>query len=109
MIAPEPFRSRPMAMGRHGAVSSPHAAASGAAIDALRAGGNAVDAAVTAAAVAAVVQPFSSSIGGVGWATIYDASSRSCEALQFHGAAPAALDPGVFRPGANGLVDWRAL
>jgi gamma-glutamyltranspeptidase/glutathione hydrolase len=108
-MSAEPFQSRPMAMGRHGAVSSPHALASAAAIDALQAGGNAVDAAVTAAAVATVVQPFSSSIGGVGWATVYDRSSRSCEAVQFHGAAPAQLDPGAFRAGANGLVDWRAL
>ncbi|MEO5901554.1 MAG: gamma-glutamyltransferase, partial [Ilumatobacteraceae bacterium] len=103
------FQSRPMAMGRHGAVSSPHVLASRAAIDVLEAGGNAVDAAVAAAAVATVVQPFSSSVGGVGWATVYDASSRSCEVLHFHGIAPWGLDPAVFRPNAAGLVDWRAL
>jgi gamma-glutamyltranspeptidase/glutathione hydrolase len=76
---------------------------------ALGEGGNAVDAAVTAAAVATVVQPFSSSLGGVGWASVYSAGSGRTEVLRFVGPVPAALDPGCFQPDALGLVDWRAL
>ncbi|MCU1494391.1 MAG: gamma-glutamyltranspeptidase periplasmic precursor [Acidimicrobiaceae bacterium] len=98
-----------MAMGLRVAVSSPHLLASQAAIDALRSGGNAVDAAVAAAAVATVVQPFSSSVGGVGWATVYERSTKTTEVLQFNGSVPAGLDPDVFRPDASGLVDWRFL
>jgi gamma-glutamyltranspeptidase/glutathione hydrolase len=109
MSGPVPFRSRPMAMGRTAAVSTPHLLASQAAIDVLRAGGNAVDAAVTAAAACTVVQPFSSSVGGVGWATVFEQATSTTEVLQFHGAAPRSIDPGVFRPDRAGLIDWRRL
>jgi hypothetical protein len=64
--------------------------ASQAAIAAMRNGGNAVDAAVTAAAVATVVQPFSSGVGGVGWASVYDAASGQTDVLRFLGAVPIA-------------------
>jgi gamma-glutamyltranspeptidase / glutathione hydrolase len=103
------FQSRPMAMGRRGAVATPHLLASQAALDVLRDGGNAVDAAVAAAVVCTVVQPFSSSIGGLGWATVYDAQSGTTEVLQFHGSVPSGIDPSVFRRDAAGLVDWRLL
>lgn len=96
-------------MGRHGAASTPHLLATQAAIEVMKTGGNAVDAAVAAAAVCAVVQPSSSSIGGVGWATVYDASSRSVDVLKFQGAVPATLDPSVFRPDAAGILDWATL
>jgi gamma-glutamyltranspeptidase len=56
----------------------------------MRNGGNAVDAAVTAAAVATVVQPFSSGVGGVGWASVYDAASGQTDVLRFLGAVPIA-------------------
>jgi gamma-glutamyltranspeptidase/glutathione hydrolase len=98
-----------MAMGRTGAVSTPHLLASQAAIDVLRAGGNAVDAAVTAAATCTVVQPFSSSVGGVGWATVFEQRSGTTEVLQFHGSAPRSIDPGTFRPDGAGLIDWKHL
>jgi gamma-glutamyltranspeptidase/glutathione hydrolase len=94
-----------MAMGRNGAVSAPHLLASQAAIEVLASGGNAVDAAVTAAAVSTVVQPFSSSVAGLGWATVYDRGSGTTEVLQFHGVVPAGLDPTVMRPDGAGLVD----
>ncbi|HXW81755.1 MAG TPA: gamma-glutamyltransferase [Acidimicrobiales bacterium] len=98
-----------MAWGCKGAVSAPHLFAAQAAIDVLRSGGNAVDAAVAAAAVSTVVQPFSSSAGGVGWATVYDRALQKTEVLQFHGAVPAGLDPDCFSSAPSGLVDWKAL
>lgn len=110
MMRGVPFQSRPMAIGAHAAASTPHLLASEAAIDVLRRGGNAVDAAVAAAAVSAVVQPFTSSFGGVGWATVYDRRLRRTEVLQFHGAAPQRLDPSELHADpTTGLVDWRAL
>ncbi len=104
-----PFQSRPMAMGKRGAVSAPHLLAAQAAIEVLKAGGNAVDGAVAAAAVSTVVQPFSSSIGGVGWANVYERATQRTEVLQFHGAVPAGLDPAAFSASPSGLVDWKAL
>jgi gamma-glutamyltranspeptidase/glutathione hydrolase len=96
---------RPMAAGRHGVAATPHVLASAAAIEALKAGGNAVDAAVTAAAVAAVVQPFTSGLGGGGWATVHIAATGTTEVLEFHGRIPAATDAARFVADRDGLVD----
>ena len=48
----------------HGMVASPHALASASGVAALRAGGNALDAAVAAAATIAVVYPHMNGVGG---------------------------------------------
>jgi len=103
-----PFRSRPLALGRTAAVSSPHVAASDAAIGILASGGNAVDAAVAAAAVATVVQPWSSSVAGVGWATVHRPGMPT-EVLDFHGIVPEGLDPATLPAGSNRTVDWPRL
>jgi gamma-glutamyltranspeptidase / glutathione hydrolase len=96
-------------MGSRAAVSAPHLLAARAAIDVLEAGGNAVDAAVAAAAASTVVQPFSSSVAGVGWANVYERATGKTEVLQFHGAAPMGLDVGGFTAAPSGMLDWQAL
>lgn len=103
------WQSRPIAMGRTGCASTPHPLASEAAITVMRNGGNAVDAAVTAAAVCAVVQPFTSGIGGLGWASVYDRMSGAVEVLEFHGRIPAGTRSDLFSPGPDGTIDWMAL
>src|SRR5262244_1587508 len=66
------FASRSAAMGKSGAAGTAHPLATLAAIDTLRKGGSAVDAAVAANACLGFVEPVSSGIGGDCYAMIWD-------------------------------------
>ena len=77
-------------LATRGMVASPHAAASAAGADALRAGGSAVDAAIAAAATLSVVYPHMCGIGGDAFWLIYDARARKVSYLDGGGRAAAA-------------------
>lgn len=74
-------------MACDGMVVTPHYLASQAGVRVLQEGGNAVEAAIAAAAVVAVVYPQSNSIGGDNFWLIYDASRGSVRALNASGRA----------------------
>ncbi len=88
--------TRPTVRAANGLVASGHHLATSAGLAALREGGNAVDAAVAAAAVCAVVMPHRTSIGGDMFALTYDARSRDVTAYNGSGAAPHSLDAESF-------------
>ena len=71
-------------------VTSPHALASQAGVSTLQAGGSAVDAAIAAAAVLAVVYPHMTSVGGDAFWLIYDARAGVVRSLEAAGRAAAA-------------------
>ena len=77
-------------LATRGMVACPHALASAAGVDALRAGGSAVDAAVAAASSLAVLYPHMCSIGGDAFWLIYDAKARQVSYLDGGGRAAAA-------------------
>src|SRR3989442_5090585 len=82
---------RPSVMGPRGVVTSAPPLASMAGIQMLLAGGNAVDAAVAVGSTLNVVEPFMSSVGGIGLMLV---SRRTGErhVLDFIGRAPGAAD-----------------
>lgn len=91
-----PATNRPDVRGTRGAVVSDHPLASAAAHDVLRNGGNAVDAAIAAAAVLAVVRPHMNGVGGDAFALIYEAETGSVHALNGSGRAGALATPDFF-------------
>ena len=84
--------TRPTVRCVNGLVATDHHLATAAGLSVLREGGNAVDAAIAAAAVCAVTQPHRTSIGGDLFALVYDARTREVSVYNGSGAAPASLD-----------------
>jgi gamma-glutamyltranspeptidase/glutathione hydrolase len=95
VLSTTPART-PAAEGSGGAAATVDPHASAAAIAVLRDGGNAVDAAIAAAGVLGVVEPFSAGIGGGGFMLVYDAAQGRVVTYDSREEAPAAYDPQVF-------------
>jgi gamma-glutamyltranspeptidase/glutathione hydrolase len=78
------------------AIASDHPLASAAGVAALKAGGNAVDAACAAALVLGVVHPDASGIGGGGFAVVHTVKDGQTRTLDFRERAPAAITAASF-------------
>ncbi|OIJ41874.1 gamma-glutamyltransferase [Massilia timonae] len=87
----------PVATGTGGAVATISAQASQAALAILNQGGNAVDAAVAAAATLGVTDPFSCGIGGGGFMVIYLARDKRVITIDHRETAPGAVGPRLFQ------------
>jgi len=81
----------PAAEGETLAVATDNGDATEAALATLAAGGNAVDAAVTAALTMGVVSPVSSGLGGGGFALVYSAADHKATVIDFRETAPARI------------------
>jgi gamma-glutamyltranspeptidase len=92
-MATEMRSYRPLAIGRRGAVAANHPLAAQAGLLALRAGGNAIDAAVATAAALAVVEPMMSGLGGDGFYQVYRQSGGRAVVFNGTGPAPQAATP----------------
>lgn len=84
------------ATGYGGAVSTVDPEASAAAIEVLREGGNAADAAVAAAATLGVTEPYSAGIGGGGYFVFYNAETGRVGTIDGRETAPAAMPRDAF-------------
>jgi len=85
-----------VAVGKGGAVASVNLLATAEGTRVLREGGNAVDAALAAAAVLGVAEPFSCGIGGGGFMVIYDARHHRVTTIDSRETAPEAFRADVF-------------
>jgi gamma-glutamyltranspeptidase/glutathione hydrolase len=83
------------ATGTRGIVASGHALATDAALDVLRAGGNAVDAAVCAALVLCVVCPYACTLGGDMFAVVYEPATMGVAGVNATGRSPRATPSDV--------------
>src|SRR3954466_13897145 len=82
--------------GTGGGAASVDPLATNAAIDVLRKGGNAYDAAIAAASVLGVVEPYSCGLGGGGFMTIRDGRTGRITTFDSRETAPAAMKPDSF-------------
>jgi gamma-glutamyltranspeptidase/glutathione hydrolase len=87
----KPFTSRSEVIARNGVAATSQPLATQAAIDILKQGGNAVDAAIAANAMLCVVEPVNCGIGGDLFAIVWDARTQKLHGLNASGRSPYSL------------------
>src|ERR1700733_10180583 len=99
------FASRSAAYGCSGAAGTAHPLATLAAIETLKRGGSAVDAAIAANACLGFLEPTSSGLGGDCYAMIWDPKLNKLVSLAGSGCSPKALTLDIARSRAkNGAL-----
>jgi gamma-glutamyltranspeptidase/glutathione hydrolase len=86
-----PFATRSEVIAQHGMACTSQPLATQAALDILKAGGNAIDAAIAANAVLGLVEPVSNGIGGDLFAVVWDAKTQKLYGLNASGRSPYDL------------------
>lgn len=86
------FATRAPIQARNGAAATIQPLATQAALDVLKAGGSAADAAIAANAMLGLVEPTGNGIGGDIFVLVWDPETREVYGLESSGAAPMSLD-----------------
>jgi gamma-glutamyltranspeptidase/glutathione hydrolase len=105
--APNPRATRSVVMARNGMIATSQPLASAAGLRVLQQGGNAIDAAVTAAAVLAVVEPTMNGLGGDLFAIVYNAKTKTIHGLNASGRSAAAATPDEYRRRGFDTIPYR--
>jgi gamma-glutamyltranspeptidase/glutathione hydrolase len=105
--AANPRATRSVVLAKNGMIATSQPLASAAGLRVLQQGGNAIDAAVTAAAVLSVVEPTMNGIGGDLFAIVYDAKTRTVRALNASGRSAAAATPEEFKRRGLDSIPYR--
>ena len=100
---------RPVTMAPNGMVTCPHSLASQAGVDALRAGGSAVDAAIAASSALAVLYPHMTGVGGDAFWLIYDAKKNVVRCLDGGGRGAASASAKWFRDKGMSEIPFRGI
>ncbi len=99
------FASRSAALGCSGAAGTAHPLATQAAIEMLKRGGSAVDAAIAANALLGFVEPVSCGLGGDCFAFVWDPKSGKLAGMASSGRSPKSLSLDTVRSRAiNGVL-----
>ncbi|MFO7530381.1 MAG: gamma-glutamyltransferase [Marinobacter sp.] len=94
--------------GEYGMVATSHTLATEVALEVLKDGGNAVDAAVTAGFALAVTQPRSGNIGGGGFMLFSPGDGSAPEAIDYREKAPAGASETMFQDENGNVVTNRS-
>ena len=86
-----PFASRSPVLAQNGIAATSHPLASQVAIDILKKGGSAIDAAIAANAALGLMEPTGCGIGGDLYAIVWDPSSQKLQGLNASGRSPAGI------------------
>ena len=87
-----PFASRSEVIAENGMAATSHPLATQTALDVLKQGGNAIDAAIAANAVLGLVEPTGCGIGGDLFAIVWDAKTKKLYGLNSSGPAPKDMN-----------------
>jgi gamma-glutamyltranspeptidase / glutathione hydrolase len=96
-ITGKPFATRSEIIARNGMAATSQALATQVALDILKQGGNAIDAAIAANAMLGLVEPVSCGIGGDLFAIVWHAPSNKLYGLNASGRSPFSLTMDYFR------------
>jgi gamma-glutamyltranspeptidase/glutathione hydrolase len=112
-VAPPPERpsgwtDKPLALAQRAMVVAAHPLATRAGLDALEAGGSAVDAAIAVQLVLNLVEPQSSGIGGGAFLVHWDSGTRKVETYDGRETAPSTATPGLFLDTRGQALDFAA-
>jgi len=90
-VTGKPFATRSEVIARHGMAATSQPLATQIALDILKQGGNAIDAAIAANAAQGLMEPTSNGIGGDLFAIVWDASTQKLYGLNASGRSPRSL------------------
>ncbi|MCC6462956.1 MAG: gamma-glutamyltransferase [Saprospiraceae bacterium] len=96
-ITGRPWATRSEVIAQHGMACTSHPLASQVAIDILKKGGSAIDAAIAANACLGLMEPTGSGIGGDLFAIVWDAQSKKLYGLNASGPSPKSLSLAYFQ------------
>jgi len=95
-ITGKAFATRSEVIAQHGMACTSQPLATQVALDVLKAGGNAIDAAIAANAVLGLVEPTGNGIGGDLFAIVWDAQTEQLYGLNASGRSPKSLSRAYF-------------